>query len=113
MLALRMLLVAMVLGMYSYTGYVALQNGWGILPAFLEDVSAMNWSGQFNLDFSCYLLLSALWIAWRNRFSFSGIALGALSSVLGISFLAPYLLYLTFKTQGNLSQILLGAQKSS
>ena len=37
---------------------------------------AMTWAGQFNMDFTCFLLLSGLWLAWRHAFSPSGIVLG-------------------------------------
>lgn len=66
------------------------------------------WQGQFNFDFFCYLLLSGLWIAWREKFSQKGILLGLIASVGGIFFFAPYLFILTLKTKGNLKEILLG-----
>ncbi len=26
------------------------------------------WQGQFNYDFICYLMLSAVWVGWRYNF---------------------------------------------
>ena len=54
----------------------------------------MNWQGQFNLDFFMFLLMSGSWIAWRNRFSPSGIGLGIGGVFLGAPYLTAYLLYL-------------------
>lgn len=68
----------------------------------------MNWAGQFNVDFMSFLLLSALWTSWRNKFSFNGICLGIVAFFGGIMFLAPYLLWNSFKAKGNIKAILLG-----
>ncbi|CAN5810072.1 hypothetical protein BH11PSE8_BH11PSE8_33710 [soil metagenome] len=46
------------------------------MPVFVEDIFAMTWRGQFNVDFTCLLLLSGLWLAWRHRRSSVGIVLG-------------------------------------
>ena len=55
-----------------------------------------------------YLILSGLWIAWRHRFSTTGIVLGLIASVLGILFFAPYLLFVSILADGDTKKIVLG-----
>ncbi|MEQ9448599.1 MAG: hypothetical protein RLN70_06775, partial [Rhodospirillaceae bacterium] len=71
-------------------------------------IAGMTWQGQFNTDFMMYLMLSGLWTAWRSGFTAGAVALGAVAAVLGILFLAPYLLYLSYRTKGDLRRLLLG-----
>jgi len=68
----------------------------------------LTWSGQFNLDFLCYLALSGLWIMWRNKFSGKSILVGTVAMILGIVFFAPYLLWLMNKEKGDLKRVLVG-----
>lgn len=68
----------------------------------------MIWAGQFNLDFMCHLMISGLWIAWRNHFSSKGLILGISGSIGGILVLAPYLFYLSFKVNGDMKKLFLG-----
>ena len=67
MLIFRVLLVLMLLAILAYTGVVIAHHGAGFLPVFVGDLIALNWAGQFNLDFLCLLLLCAIWVAWRHR----------------------------------------------
>ncbi len=92
-----------------YTLYVGTLQGWNLLPVFFGDIAKFNWPGQFNLDFTFMLSLSALWTAWRNRFTLTGLGLGALALIGGSLFLSIYLLYLLFKHRGNLKEVLLGS----
>jgi hypothetical protein len=32
----------------------------GLFSVFVRDIAAMNWPGQFNLDFACVLLLASV-----------------------------------------------------
>ncbi|MEL6258614.1 MAG: hypothetical protein AAFQ67_06130, partial [Pseudomonadota bacterium] len=79
---------------------------------FFGDLFEMGWPGQFNADFMGFLILSALWTAWRNSFTPSGLGLAVLAAFGGFMFLAPYLLYLSVRTQGDMAQILLGARRA-
>jgi len=108
MIAFRFLLVIVIIGIVSITGIVGLNHGWNLLPIFFGDMIALNWPGQFNFDFMCFLMLSGLWLAWRHHFSPSGIFLGILGFFGGIMLLAPYLLYVSFKSNGNMKILLLG-----
>jgi hypothetical protein len=69
MTAFRILLVAMITVIFIYTGAVGLRHGWDLFPIFFGDILALTWPGQFNVDFTCLLLFSGLWLGWRNHFS--------------------------------------------
>ena len=105
----RILLIGMIIGIIVYTSIVGLNHGWDLFPQFFGDMIAMTWTGQFNLDFMCLLIFSGLWLAWRHRFSPVGIVFGILGLFGGTMFLAPYLLIVSFKTKGNMHEILLGS----
>lgn len=106
--AFRILLGILIIGIISYTGIVISNHGWNLLPIFFGDMAAMTWSGQFNFDFMCFLILSGLWLAWRHQFTLGGLALGVLGLFGGIMVLAPYLLIASFKANGDIKTLLLG-----
>lgn len=108
---LKALLLLQTIGLLVYT-FLAIQNdGPNFLLRAKAFVSSLTWMGQFALDFSCYLMLSGLWIMWRNKFRTKGIVIAFAAMVLGIVFFAPYLIYLLRKEQGNLKNVLLGDRK--
>ena len=110
MMYFRIILIALIVWIYAYTGITIANHGWNLMPIFFGDMMAMSWPGQFNADFMCFLILASIWVSWRNRFSAIGIALGVCQLFLGISFLAPYLLFLTYKANGDMKVILIGNQ---
>lgn len=107
MKAFRVFLIAVIATMLVYTITVGKNHGWNIFPLFFGDIATMNWAGQFNLDFSFFLLFTGLWIAWRNNFSSIGIGLGLFTLVGGIPFVSTYLLILSFQTN-SIKEILIG-----
>lgn len=107
----RGFLVIMWLVLLVYTGIVIANHGPNLIPVFFGDMMAMAWPGQFNLDFMGFLLLSALWTAWRSKFSTGGLLLAVVAAFGGIMFLAAFLLYLSFKTGGDMEAILMGDRK--
>ncbi|MBL0121839.1 MAG: hypothetical protein IPP88_03610 [Betaproteobacteria bacterium] len=111
MQAFRIYLVVVVVCLGTYTMMVGMNHGWNLLPVFFLDIAAMTWPGQFNADFTTFLLLSGLWVAWRNQFSGSGIALAVVAVFGGMMFLAPYLLYLSIQAKGNVNVMLLGESR--
>jgi hypothetical protein len=113
MVAFRTLLVVMIAAVLVYTGIVGTHHGWNLLPIFFGDMAAMTWPGQFNLDFTCLLTFSGLWLAWRHHFSVGGLALGLLGLVGGTLVLAPYLLIASFKANGNVTELLLGKARAN
>ena len=108
MLAFRLLLGAIAVTLTVYTSQVIAEHGWGLLQVFLGDMARMGWPGQFNIDFTFMLTLSALWVSWRHRFSPAGVGLGLLAFLGGASFLSIYLLVQSFRTRGDLGVLLLG-----
>ncbi|MEM7687435.1 MAG: hypothetical protein AAF291_00305 [Pseudomonadota bacterium] len=106
----RLLLAAMWLVLAIYTAIVIANHGMGLLPIFFGDIVKLGWPGQFNLDFLLFLILSALWTAWRNSFSGTGLGLALLAFFGGAGFLLPYLIFLSFKEGGDFNRVLLGAR---
>lgn len=105
---LKGLLIIQTLGLIIYT-VIAIQNdGANFLARAQEFATSMSWMGQFALDFQCYLILSALWIAWRDKFSLKSIVIALVAMILGIIVFAPYILYLLSKEKGDLKKILIG-----
>lgn len=110
--AFRILLVAMWAALTGYTAVTVARHGMGLLPVFFGDMAAMGWPGQFNFDFMMMLALSALWTAWRHRFSAAGLALGLLAFFGGASFLTLYLLVISIQAKGDMRIMLLGESRA-
>ena len=105
---LRALLVTQILVLGVYTMYVINKEGFTLLDVFIGNIASFQWNGQFNLDFSCYLALSGLWIMWRNKFSISSVGMAIFATIIGIMAFAPYVLYLLAVERGNLKKVLVG-----
>jgi len=104
----RTFLIIVFLIVVVYTTIVGNNHGWNFLPIFLEDIIKLNWSGQFNLDFSFFLIFTGLWIAWRNQFNFKGIGLGLFTLVGGIPFVCVYLFILSLEENSSIKKMLIG-----
>lgn len=107
MTILRTVLVIHLAVLTGYTLVVIQNHGMTLLPVFFGDMAAMAWPGQFNLDFLGFLILSALWTAWRNGFSATGLLLAVIAFFGGMAFLSIYLLILSLGTT-EIRDILLG-----
>ncbi len=107
MLILRTVLVLHLAVLTGYTLVVIQNHGMNLLPVFFGDMAAMAWPGQFNLDFMGFLVLSALWTAWRNGFSALGLVLAVIAFFGGMAFLSVYVLILSLGTD-SIRDILLG-----
>lgn len=105
---LKIILIVLLLPIWSYSIYVGVVYGLDIFGLFFGEIQALTWQEQFNLDFMTYLILSALWIAWRNKFSGTGIILAVLASILGMMFFGVFLLVLVVQEKGNLKAVLVG-----
>lgn len=112
MTAFRILLVLLFINMVVFTIVAGTNEGWDLASVFINDLKAMNWSGQFNVDFTSYLILSAVWLAWRYEFKPRGLAIAVVALVMGILVFAPLLLYLTIKAKGDVKEVLLGEGRS-
>ena len=113
MTAFRILLLAIIATVGAYTSVVIANHGPTLFPTFFGDMAEMGWPGQFNLDFTCMLMLSGLWVAWRHQFSAGGLALGVLALFLGAPFLSAYLLVASFQSRGNTRELLLGRARAT
>ena len=111
MTVFRSLVLAIWLALIVYTVIVIANHGWGLVPIFFGDIAAMTWPGQFNFDFAGFLILSALWTGWRDKFSPAGIALMPVALFGGIGFLGVFLLVLSFR-HDSLQSLILGKQMS-
>lgn len=111
--AFRIYLAIVVACLGAYTIMVGLNHGWNLLPVFFGDMAAMTWPGQFNVDFMGFLSLSALWLAWRHRFSPGGLALGVLGFFGGMMVLAPYLLFASLQAKDDAKVLLLGKARAT
>jgi hypothetical protein len=106
----RILLAAMLLALSGYTAIVVSNHGWDLFAVFLADLTTMAWPGQFNMDFLGFLTLSALWTAWRHRFSPLGLVLGVVAFFGGMLFLTIYLLLESYRAKGDVRTLLLGSR---
>jgi len=108
MTGFRYVLIAMTVLIYVFTMAAVANSGINLITPFLTPILALSWQGQFNFDFTCYLVLSGIWMAWRGGVTNGSIGLGILAPPFGILFFAPYLLYLVGKSNGDPRKILLG-----
>ena len=104
----RLTLIAMTATIILFTITAVADEGLDLFTPFLGPIVAMNWQGQFNIDFATYLVLSGIWMAWRSGFSRAGVMLGVCAPPLGILFFAPYLIFLIGKCGGDPRKLLLG-----
>lgn len=109
----RIFLVMFWLVLIGYTLVVTVNHGLILFAVFFGDMASMGWPGQFNVDFMGFLLLSAIWVLWRNQFRPSCYPLAFLAAVGGMSFLPIYLLYLGHQTDGDMGRILLGDERAA
>ncbi|MCP9845862.1 hypothetical protein KBY86_02985 [Synechococcus sp. Lug-A] len=103
----------MFLALLGYTAVVISQQGFGLLAVFIGNLQQLKWSGQFNLDFSFMLMISALWVMWRHQFSGVGVMLGLAAFVGGVLFLSTYLFIQSFRLNGKMVPLLIGPQRVS
>jgi len=113
MTAFRIVLGLIWLIIAGYTAITIAGHGINLFPDFFGDIQAMGWPGQFNIDFMSFLTLSALWLMWRHEFSPAGIGLGILGFFGGALFLSAYLLIISFRHNGDMRVILLGANRAA
>ena len=99
MIVLRTFLGVFVAGLAVYSTIVIANHGLNLFSVFFGDMLAMTWAGQFNFDFSGFLVLSALWTAWRNAFSPLGLLLAVVAFFGGMMFLSIYLLVLSMSAK--------------
>lgn len=107
-LLLRILLISQTVALLIYTFFAFQNEGANLFQVFISNITSLTWNGQFNLDFSCYLALSGLWIMWRNKFNLRYVLFGLAAMILGIILFAPYVLYLLSTENGDIKKTLIG-----
>jgi len=112
MTVFRLILFALLALLSIYTAIVVMNHGFNFLPTAFDDMFAMTWQKQFNIDFMTFLVLSAIWTAWRHQFSPAGLGLGVLAFFGGMIFLAIYLLIVSFQVKGDVRALLLGKARA-
>jgi hypothetical protein len=93
---------------FAYTAIVSTNHGLGLLPIFFGDIMAMGWPGQFNVDFTGFLTLAAVWVAWRHHFSTMGLVLAVVAFFGGSLFLTAYLFIASLVVRGDAVALLVG-----
>ena len=112
MTVFRIILIALLAFLSIYTAVVVMNHGFNFLPTAFGDMFAMTWQKQFNIDFLTFLVLSAIWTAWRHQFSPVGLALGVVAFFGGMIFLTVYLLIVSFQVNGDVKALLLGKARA-
>ncbi|MEO1614706.1 MAG: hypothetical protein AAFV88_02585 [Planctomycetota bacterium] len=108
MKSLRVFLLFSTLLIYAMTMLASLSHGINWPRVAINDLMALSWRSQFDTDFLVYLFLGAIWITWREGFTVKGNVFAFLSVFLGGMFSFPYLLFATYKADGNPRKMLLG-----
>ena len=75
---------------------------------FSSDMADLGWRAQFNTDLLLHMLLAGLWVAWRQKFSITGIILGLICCFSGSLFTYAYLLGLSVYHRGDMKKLALG-----
>lgn len=109
----QLVVVALFLTVLIYTGVVVSEHGPSFLPAYINVLIQYDWPGQFSLDFGGYLLLSALWIAWRHHARPVGLLLAVLAGIGGLLVFAPYLWIVSRQSEGSITTMLLGRERAA
>ena len=108
----RLFLIVCLIAIIAYTSVTIANHGLNLLPIFFGDMAEMAWPGQFNLDFFTFLLLSGVWVAWRNHFTPTALAVAVVAVLGGMLFLSAYLLFLIARTNGDIRVIMLGEKRA-
>ena len=112
MTAFRILLTTLWVILTAVTVIAMVNHGPNLFSVFFGDIRELTWRGQFNVDFSCYLIFSALWLMWRHQFAPIGYVLGVFGFFGGAFFLIIYLLIVSFKTEGDMAELFLGTDRA-
>ena len=110
---LRIFLIVATLIIYSITIYALGTKGINWPEVFFGDLFGLDWRSQFNADFLIHLFLFATWIVWREGFSLRGFLFAFLSIFMGGMFGFPYLLWVTYKANGDPISVLLGVHAAN
>tara|TARA_R110002167_G_scaffold108657_1_gene277357 strand:+ start:4664 stop:5002 length:339 start_codon:yes stop_codon:yes gene_type:complete len=105
---LRTFLLVSTVAIYIITVIASLSQGLNWPAVAVEDVLALGWRSQFDIDFVIHLFLLATWVVWREAAGTKAYIFGFLSIVMGGMFSFPYILFATYKAGGDPKKLLLG-----
>jgi hypothetical protein len=108
MTLLRIFLSVSTLVIYAVSIYVIATMGINWPAVYFGDLLKLDWRSQFNTDLLIALCLFLIWVIWREGFTAKGFLFGFLFMNLGFMFGCPYLLFATYKANGNIKALLLG-----
>jgi hypothetical protein len=108
MTLLRIFLIAATLLIFSVSIYVIVTMGINYPAVYFSDILKLDWRTQFNTDLLIALCLFCIWLVWREGLTAKGFLFGFLFMNLGFMFGCPYLLFATYKANGDLNALLLG-----
>ena len=108
MTLLRSFLSISTLLIYAVSIYVIVTMGINFPAVYFGDLLKLDWRSQFNTDLLIALCLFLIWVVWREGFTAKGFLFGLMFTSLGFMFGCPYLLYATYKAQGDPKTLLLG-----
>ncbi len=63
--ALKIFLAVSTVGIYLFTAFAIVGQGWNWPAVGINDLLALDWRSQFDFDFIIHLLL-ACWVVWRE-----------------------------------------------
>ena len=113
MLLLRLSLIVFTIAIFAVTIAVVGNAGYDWPSTFFGDLAALNWAAQFNTDLVIHLGLVGVWVAWREGFGVKGIVFGVFCVMWGGMFTFPYMLYASYRANGDPAAILLGVHAGS
>ncbi|MBD2626839.1 hypothetical protein [Trichormus variabilis] len=108
MTLLRAFLVVSTLLIFTVSIYAIVTTGINFPAVYFGDLLKLDWRAQFNTDLLIFLSLTAIWVTWREGFTPKGFLLGVVTLVGGAMFVCPYLLFATYKANGDPKELLLG-----
>lgn len=111
--AVRFVAAILTAALAVYTVFAVANEGPNFVPMFLNDLTALGWTGQIFLDLVCYTTLSGLWIAWRHDFSPLGLVLGLIAVPGAWLFFGPYVLIASIAAEGDLVSLALGPTRAA
>ena len=76
---------------------------------FFADLISSTWHAQFAADFTGHLLLIAIWVAWRHKFSITGVIFSILCVLGGGLFSFMYIFVTGIQAKADMKKLLLGA----
>lgn len=110
---IRTLSATMFLGIVAYTLTTVALFGVDLVTPFFTDLVSLSWPGQFNFDFSLYLILSTLWYVWRNGFTQHSLMTAPVILIGGMCALSAYWFWLSYRVQGRIDVLLMGQTRAT